>query len=844
MSEPQALQLGPFAGVVKGLSPTHTPAPYARDMRNVTVPRGRIETRPGYAQLSAAPSGHSATSLLAYVAGSLAGSLAEELLSIETRSGQTRPYSIHPTTGVRTEITEGGVSQSLTAGVWECCAFEGRAILHRRGTGSVYAHTIGQANDWELLDQPRPADATAPVVVEFEDQEEGTETPTAPTSYSWAGLTAAGFTDNGGTGLNGTTPICPTAFDAVTGDDLTVQPDNGGLGKAGYDFTLDLTGTTMGAADLSDATDIIVTIERTDGQRWVAPPGTAWPWSIGSGNAQIWLTNDVATVVELENGGVAEVSSGGQYRYELRGRIPVASRGATLAVTEALRLRLPGNGNSNTVPADQDKKFRVRAVAIVAPTITPPSNTLGTPNERVRFGYAPYDSRRDVEAENVTAGAYYRLESPNRYGADVSSAASFYGNTPTLSTDAPGVPADSVRWYYQRATEGVWRLLATRPVADVAVTVTLSKQALDALPERVAPAAELLGSPVYAFAHAGSVWWLYDQGTKNVRISYQGVAERLNKNTDDLEDASRGATWTLADNASDAPAWGASAGQAAILLGRRGAYSMFGLTPSTMTPPKKLAESRGLYGRAAARWRLPEGQPCVIYLAADLNLWLAYAAEGVAGDVGGYVQEVSKLNRGLIAEWLQITSATDPMTVTIQVDPLEDSVWILKGTRAVVLRAPSLLDDQRPLELMEYAGAGWTHATSDPLRGVRLARSGGAVDALERDPVTGAKLLGTNRDNGQAVPAPHYDVARITAPRSRLNRVHAFRPDMADTVAVTATSTEKTATTYTVAAGRRSVRCSQYQIGDVHDLRVACPEGHDGIDLLVAELWPLAPNHP
>ncbi|HRD32543.1 MAG TPA: hypothetical protein PLS15_12745, partial [Fimbriimonadaceae bacterium] len=198
MIEPQTLPYGPFAGIVKGLSPTNTPAPYAQDAKNVVIVDTSIRPRPGYAALSAAPSGHTGTSLLAYVAGNQSGSLAEEILSIETRSGNTRPYSVNPTTGVRTEITEGGVSQNLTPGVWECAAFEGRAIVHRRGAGSVYAHTIGQANDWELLDQPRPANATAPVLIEFEDQEAGTETPTPPTSYSWAGLTAPNVTNTGG----------------------------------------------------------------------------------------------------------------------------------------------------------------------------------------------------------------------------------------------------------------------------------------------------------------------------------------------------------------------------------------------------------------------------------------------------------------------------------------------------------------------------------------------------------------------------------------------------------------------------------------------------------------------
>ncbi len=839
MIEPQTTQYGPFAGIVKGLSPTNTPTPYAQDAKNVVITDASIRPRPGYAVLSAAPSGHSAQALLAYVAGNQAGSLAEELLSIETRSGNTRPYSVNPTTGVRTEITEGGVSQALTPGVWECAAFEGRAIVHRRGAGSVYAHTIGQVNDWELLDQPRPADATAPVLIEFEDQEAGEEVPTPPTSYSWAGLTAPDVTNTGGGSE------CPVAFDAVIGNDLELLPSNGGILYNWYGVKLDLTGTTAGALDLSAATDIILTIERVDGARWLASPATPWGWSIGSGNAQIWITNDVATEVELENGGVNEIKSlDGTYRYELRGRIPVASRGAGLTVTEELRLKLPGNGDSNSVAANRDKKWRLRALAIVAPTITPPSNTLDTPNERIRFGYAPYDSRRDVEAENVTAGAWLRLEAPNRYGADVSDGATFYGNKPTLSADAPGVPADSVRWYYQRATENIWRLIATRPVAEVAYTVTQSKAALDVSPERVAPAAEMLGSPEYVFAHAGSAWYLYNRGTQNVRVSNQGVAERLNKPTDDLLDTTRGATWTLADNASDAPMWGASAGQAVIILGQRGAYSMFGLTPTTMTPPKQLADSRGVYGRAAARWRGENGQPGVIYLAADLNLWLAYAAEGVAGDAGGYVEEVSPLNKGVIADWLQITSATDPMTVSMVVDPIEDCVWIMKGTRAVVLRAPSLLDGNRPLELHEYAGAGWTHICTDPRRGVRLARGGGSIDSLERHPTTFAKITGSNIDGGLPMPVGHYTPARVISPRCLLRRVSVYRAAMANPVDITVTSTEKTATNYTIAANRRSVQLSQSQIGDMHDVRLVVPEGHAGIDKVELEIWMSAPNHP
>ncbi|MFX8668616.1 hypothetical protein ABTM51_20930, partial [Acinetobacter baumannii] len=65
-----------------------------------------------------------------------------------------------------------------------------------------------------------------------------------------------------------------------------------------------------------------------------------------------------------------------------------------------------------------------------------------------------------------------------------------------------------------------------------------------------------------------------------------------------------------------------------------------------------------------------------------------------AGDFSQSVQELTKPVRGQIRAFLTQTDAPDPAKLSVAVDWRQDSLWLIYGNRAMVLRRPSLMDNE------------------------------------------------------------------------------------------------------------------------------------------------------
>lgn len=832
LGQARRITWGPFGSIMSGLAEPNVPNPYATGGFNFQTDSTGLSPRFGFTKRSAPQTGFQAASLAAYVAGNNDGDLAEQVVTMETVSGTTRPYIVELSTGNRTVITDGGTPLSLTAGVWECATYEGRALMHRRGAGPIFAHTVGEADSWDELDVSNPASGYSPPQVSFEITEDILGNDPQP-PFNWAGADADTVDDQGGNGG-------PVAFSAEAAGVLTLAGTTSENNYPVAHFRLNLGEITAGDPTLPDLSlakriefDLVMPVNDVNGSDFIT----------NLSEIEITLTNDDGTPVSLQlivsDTVVNDPATGGFPKTHKLKCSPPSSWGTTFgsAFSEARFLEVkftydpvgPGNGGEPWL-------FHIGEVT---PVNTAPAAITITDDLRIQFAHAPYDSVIDAEATHLRETEWFNFQGPNRYA--LSGDTDLIGNIPTLMADAPP-DADAIRYFVRFSDDTAWRLIGERPKSDPSLTVDKTEQALRNLELRTAPKAEPLGTPAFMFTHAGSAFWLYNKGTSNIKISYQGVAERLAKSTDDLDDASRGRTLSLADDASDAPVWGASAGSAAIILGKRGAYSMFGLAPTLMTPVKKLANDIGLYGRCAARWRTDENLTAVIYMGVDFNLWLAYAREGMDNDTGGYVQEVSTYNRGLVAKWLGITRSTDPETTRMATDPVADAIWIVKGYRAVVLRKAHLLDGNRPFECYEYnVASGWSHVVAVPGFGLWGVRASGAIDQFDRDPDTGEPIDGTNIDDGAQMPEGEYPFPRIQGERSRIARVETAR-DTAIPVDVTITSAEQGATTYTIAAERRSAKVGKHQVGEYHDVVLAVPEGMGRIDRMTLEIWPMPPK--
>lgn len=350
--------------------------------------------------------------------------------------------------------------------------------------------------------------------------------------------------------------------------------------------------------------------------------------------------------------------------------------------------------------------------------------------------------------------------------------------------------------------------------------------------------------------------WLMKGGKQNVRHSKVGNPTSLaNPLIDRTDDASRGADFTLSDNFGDEPFMGHQADDSLIILGNKGVYAqvsglvvvqdqsgfaMTGFVPSTFSPPKRLAKAQPCAGRFASdRWSV-ENQAGVAYLDTEGNVWWVEVTANFDGENGYSMIELSKDIRGAIDAARSAQSLNDFSTARVLADIKKDSLWVILGKYAFVLRRPNLLSGVRLWEKYQYTNMTPTFAygafTSN--YGYRFLMSDGSVSEVEWNSSTPAWITGSNRENGAALAQANcYWASRnYMGPNTRIMHVRADKVSPGDSVDVKIISDRET-TTKTIAANTQYAKFGMLQQGWKHQIYVYLPETCAGIRKVVCQTF-------
>lgn len=794
-----------FGGIVSAIDRRLVPDGAAFDSLNVVTVNGRAAHRPGWEQVGAAPSGFTGTAHTVWpLKGSTSSSSLDEFFTVVNRGSGYRPWSVDPATGAYTEIKEQTVSVALTGGEWQAIVFDGVAYCFLPG-GDVYKHDVGDDDDFELVDAARPDDLYGTLAILFS----ATETSGAKvdgTAIAWTGAT--------GSTVVADAPASTGSVSVVSGwlQFATTGWSSGSAVKWTFTFP-------GGVADLSAQNSVRFTV------RW--PSGNN-EYSIPAGYPVVKLVNaDGSPVTQTLTVTTATKSLVGSYwNILVEAEFEAGFDPALWDNTAKMELTLWGENS-----AGNDIMEVSQLVPMSGGALTPSADVV-----RCRFGIVSYDGSRDVEGENVLPGGWMRLDPAQRWYADNED--TFLGNVPQVQVPhSAEAQVTATRVYIQFESDGLWRLVETVAEPTGTLDVDMPYSILAALPTRVNLAANPLGEVVCACSYRGWTVWGKARGTSNLLHSAVGNPTKLARSSDDTEDVSRGANWTLADDNSDEPLWMGQAGRALVILGRLAAYVQTGDFPSTMSPSARLAQSKGLYGRhAACRFRDQVGNPGIAYVAKDMRVYFLTATQvDPDGEYGFKVEEMGAQVRDEVKTFLGSGSAPDAERLFMFADEYTDSLWVCYGAKALRLSTRSLVDGQRHYGKHTFThsgGASWRGFCSHPDHGVRAIRSTGAIDTIWRD-VDGVEITGTTMDNGAAPPAAYWQSGLFTSEDRR--SVQTVRVERTTTTAIgCVVESDRANDTLTVPASTDHARVAWNVMGRDIGFKVTVPA--DGTEIVSVTL--------
>jgi hypothetical protein len=790
------MELGPFGGLATSLTPEVLPKTRAQYLRNVQVDTGELRTRNGFTALSASIAGYTGCLGLDYAKGYAGLGLPREaFIAVMASAGSSKPYEVHPTTGVQSVITDAGTPLSLGAGLFKTVSFNGQALVLHRGI-RLYEHNLGDLTHFKAVDRDRPAAAGGPAVEGVTTEE--TTTSTSAGNYSFAAIAGGWFSD-----------LTNAVFSAVngTGFDMTrvgTPPANQLESK----FKL----TLPANVDWSGVTTIKFSM---------TGKVSAFPFGLklfdATGNSVVLTCTHTATGFAGSN---AEVIC----------QVPSGTDMTEFSDARSLEFTVPQVSNGIGGPTYFASNYTISQLTLEGSLPGTPPTIGSAVAYRVRFGLVGYDDLRDMESESVTAGAWVKIvDSPTRWFTD---GGSFIGNQVRFVGTTPVSPATKHRLYVQFESDNIWRLVETLDSGEIRL-VDENRTTLLAKPIRVLMEPVPIGAPSSIAVFKGFVAYGFEQPSQNVKMSAVGQPWRLSRPTDTTSDVEAGANLSIADAFDDVPRELVGAGDVLFALGDRGVYASYGMTPLAMTPFRLVPRSKGIMGRAACRFQAEDGLPGVAYLGVDQEVWHIKSAAGTREDFGFPMEELTRDVRGFIRQHLTQTDTPDSTLLTIGVDSLTDSLWVTYANRAMVYRKASAVDGGRGWEFYEYAGTGWHRVALDHPYGIRAVRTTGQVDALERTS-GGAPIRGLNRDGGLAMPEGKWKSARLVSPRVRLFQA-TIHPEPAQNVRLEIQSDEG-ANTYTVAAGKQRKRLNQNQKGLNHTVTVLLGESEGPVSLIEIEL--------
>lgn len=790
------VSFGPFGGELSGIDPRGIPPTRAAVAQNVHIESGFLKPHYGFRNIRAIPAGFTAAYGLEYLNGyTSAGVEKEEYVSIETRSGNTRPYSINVTTGVSAEIKNGVTSVALAASPWKAFAFDDKSYWYNPVANKIARHLIGDNTSWVELSQPAKPTTVGVQTIPLSEQAFG----------AWSGGAGSAFTT-------------VTALVATTSY-LEAQHAANTTGTAS--FTYDLNGSGAGIQDMTYQDVIYLQfLQPTAGFR--IDPDTVKVEFINNDGAPLTLTPSVTEVQEYD-------SIGGN------GRIWIYFDKKTRTDFDNIRkIRLTYTITNSTGTATNNL-LRILQLGYrridLAYGWDPIPDTL-------TFGYTYYNSAADIESDLVTATApraWFDSARTNDNLGDSDRQAYVH----TAASSDPNV--DKIRVYYL-APDDTWRRIGEQADTTIDFNIAVSNaEALD-LPE-YEPSTFKTDNCTCAGIYKGWVVWGYKGRFENVRHSSVGEPEKQYSGTALTTNLNRGANFSMRQ---DDPVAFHEADDALIILCTQGVYAQVPLVgqqpvPTAMTPPKRLPGAKGLANPfASCRWRDAQGFAGVAFLDLTGELYLAVVSDQFDGSSGYRLDELSAPIRGTIGAYLRDGQGlADFSTARLAVDEATDSLVLVMGKRGIILSRPSLTDGERPFVRQRWTmTSGIGYLAYSPRRRQRWLQSTGEFDENQWNSATGAWIEGANRHGGAAMPADSalWTSPVLVGPNTRAFKAYVKRDSLSDQPKVTLVSTRQTAT-YTVASGHQDVRFSQYQQGREHQLTLSLPETCGPVRGIELEIW-------
>lgn len=814
--------LTPFLGLSTTLDSRSIPATSASDLRNVRVETGSLAVRYGTKKLSSGSSFSNQNGDIkgfSYVAGySSTNAFVDEYLTVERSTVGPNfyyPFTRHAATGAPTQLTNGVSNVTLDGTLdWQAFGFRDTAYLFATdATPSVYKHTIGTATSLSPISIP-----TAPGLLAYSV----TYGATSYSTVNWTGL-------NVSSNITYTGAATSTNSSVLSASELVIGHSASNVASS---VTIDLNGATQGISD------------------WTSNDIFGFQLTTVAASTTFQVTPDSVVLTLINNDGSPISFTPSNITYADHGDVNSLNLGVRFEFVKAdrtqwdnvrkIKLEYTTAGTSGTVTLN---KMKIK-VFIGGVWLVPDADPFN-----MQFSGSYYSSTSGYEG---ALGPGTLVRTSELYGAAVLPDLRGLGVQLTLSLAgfAAGANYDSISFYTgsTNAGETTWYRLNTSTSGSWVHKITWPEVLL--LDTFLASPIPFVGVTCGTSFKSWVVWG--SKGSyQNIRHSKVGNAEVLARDSDELDDETRGATFSLPG---DEPVQMHEAADSLIVLGASGVYAQSGDAPTRMTAPQRVPGTRGTAGHwSSAVWRDGGGNAGVAFVDKfGESAWFVSVASSFNGDRAGtyVVQELTANIRGTIRSFLlDGQSISDTSKIRVAIDEATDSLWIVAagGTRAMVLRRPSPVSGQREWELHDYtvktdksgnAATSIAFISGSPRRRLRWVRLTGEVDDIEWDSSANAWITGSNRDSGFAMPSNsiYWTSKTFTGPISRINRVLVERDSYSNTPTITVVSSRQTSS-LTLASGRRMARFGPLQKGREHKFTIKMSEADSPIRRVEVEQW-------
>lgn len=788
---------------------------------NVRIEDKSIAPRLGYRKLIAAQSNFGTAYGLEYISGYKSDlTSTDEFVSFESISGTVHPFSRNVTTGAVTAIrTAVPAVPSLNASIWVGKPYGSYAyFVNPNETISICKYTQGTADSWSPLGIP--VSPTSPLTYSVTY---GGGSLAAYSTRSWATVVTGNVTYTGvGTA---------TGFSANADGSLTLGTSTSGAGSATIDMHDGATGINANQ-DWTSNDIFYFTVQGASG-----PTGSG-SYRFDKSQFGVQLINDDGSPVTFNT---LQVDS-----------VQLTSQSGTTAPVYGVRVEFD--------KSDRTLWDNIRKV-VFSYSVTNNSGAVFTMSKWYRGGVW-ISSSRNLALPRDMLFNYSYYYSANLWESGLCSTplqvtfAVLQGYQPMAGIIGLGVQltltattsgdsnVDDNRFYGYDGNDNVYRLFATQADGTPTYVYKINYNELHAFTQYSNITPFKTDKCVNLCVFKSWIVWFYQGPASSIRHSRTDNVERQASDLDNpLEDTDpplRGATFSM-PGFTDEPLGGVAVGDTLIIAGSIGCYGQVGSAPALMSPPKRVSGSFGVASkRAFTAWKDDSGNEGMAYLTPGGQVRFVAISPGFTGDVGGSDTLISSsIQTGAMSPGTFLRdgqSLTDFSSAHLFVDQYNDSLWVVMGANALVLRRPHPeTGTPRQWEAYTYPVNLAFNAASTK-RWLKVMTSTGIFAEIERNYSTGADITGTLRDDGVAISSLYWQSGNYGTPNSRVKRIRVDRDAWTDKPTVTVQSDRQT-TSQTFVEGDAWVYFNPLQQGNNHVIKIAISESTSPIRMIEVHLF-------